>query len=99
MVEPADGAADMSLDVESHVEPHLHKTGHQWVDWIVAFSALFISVVSLGVAILHGRTMEKMAEANARLVAANSWPFLSYGAGTMTIDGVTRIRMQVFNSG
>ena len=42
---------------------------------IVPLSALFISVVSLGVAILHGRTMEKMAEANAHLVAANSWPF------------------------
>jgi hypothetical protein len=25
---------------------------------VIAFSALFISVVSLGVAVLHGRTME-----------------------------------------
>ncbi len=89
----------MSLDVEAHTESHAHKTGHKWVDMVVAFSALFISVVSLGIAILHGRTMEKMAEANARLVAANSWPFISYGAGTVTTDGVTRVHMQVFNSG
>jgi len=89
----------MSLDVETHAESHAHKTGHKWVDMTVAFSALFVSVVSLGVAIMHGGTMEKMAEANARLVAANSWPFVSYGAGTVTTDGVTRIQMQVFNSG
>src|SRR5438045_7304822 len=89
----------MSLDVEAHSGHHAHKTGHTWVDMTVAFSALFISVVSLGIAILHGRTMEKMAEANARLVAANSWPFLSYSAGTNTTNGVTRIHMRVVNSG
>jgi hypothetical protein len=89
----------MSLDVETHAESHAHRTGHKWVDMVVAFSALFISVVSLGIAILHGRTMEKMAEANARLVAANSWPFLSYGAGTVTTDGVTRVDIHVANTG
>jgi hypothetical protein len=88
----------MIVDVETHA-PHAHKTGHNWVDLVVAFSALFVSVVSLGIGILHGRTMERMAEANARLVAANSWPFMSYGAGTSTTDGVTRVHMQVFNSG
>src|SRR5690349_22629679 len=65
----------------------------------VALAAVFISVVSLAVAILHGRTMERMAEENARLVAANSWPFMGYGAGTVTTDGVTKVHMQVFNSG
>ena len=89
----------MSLDVEAHTESHAQKTGHKWVDMVVAFSALFISVVSLGIAILHGRTMEKMAEANARLVAANSWPFLSYGAGTVTTNGVTTADMRVHNTG
>jgi len=74
------GATRMSLDVETH-EPHAHKTGHKWVDLTVAFSALLLSVVSLGIAIMDGRTMEKMADANARMVAANSWPSL-YGAGT-----------------
>jgi hypothetical protein len=89
----------MSLDVETHAEAHAHKTGHKWVDMMVAFSALFISVVSLGVAMLHGRTMEKMAEANARLVAANSWPFLTYGAGVVSTNGVPKIHMQVVNTG
>jgi len=89
----------MSLDVEAHTESHAHKTGHTWVDMVVAFSALFISVVSLGIAILHGRTMEKMAEANARLVAANSWPFLSYGAGWVTTNGIKRADMHVSSTG
>jgi hypothetical protein len=89
----------MSLDVETHAESHAHKTGHRWVDMLIAFSALFISLVSLGVAIVHGRTMENMAAANARLVAANSWPFLAYGAGTNTIDGVLTIHMHVVNTG
>jgi hypothetical protein len=88
----------MIVDVETHA-PHAHKTGHNWVDLVVAISALFVSVVSLGIGILHGRTMERMAEENARLVAANSWPFMSYGAGTGTTDGVTKVHMQVFNSG
>jgi hypothetical protein len=89
----------MSLDIETHAHHHGHKTGHGWVDMVVAFCALFVSVVSLGVAIVHGRTMETMAEANARLVSANSWPFLSYGAGVITTDGVPRLNMHVGNVG
>ncbi len=50
---------------KSHVHPH--HTGHRWVDYIIAGSALLVSVISLFLAIGHGRTMEK-------LVAANSWP-------------------------
>jgi hypothetical protein len=87
-----------NLDVEVHT-PHAHRTGHHWIDMTVAVAAIFISVVSLAVAILHGRTMERMAEANARLVAANSWPFMQYAAGWNTTDGVTKVRMRVFNSG
>ena len=32
-------------------------------------------------------------------MAANSWPFVQYGAGTVTTDGVTKVHMKVFNSG
>ena len=87
-----------NLDVEVHT-PHAHRTGHHWIDMTVAVAAIFISVVSLAVAILHGRTMERMAEENARLVAANSWPFMQYAAGWATTDGVSRVKMAVFNAG
>ncbi|HEY4030213.1 MAG TPA: hypothetical protein VGM25_07705 [Caulobacteraceae bacterium] len=89
----------MSLDVETHAHNHGHKTGHNWVDMVVAFSALFVSVVSLGVAIVHGKTMENMAEANAKLVSANSWPFLTASMGTNIGDGVDEIHMRVVNTG
>jgi hypothetical protein len=33
------------------------------------------------------------------LVSASSWPFLSYGPGTNTINGITKIHMKVVNAG
>ncbi len=59
-----------------HEPPEPHRTGHRWVDFTIAGSALLISVVSLFVTIRHGETMDQMAKANARLVQANSWPYL-----------------------
>ncbi len=53
------------------VHAHAHKTGHRWVDMAIAISAITISVISLFVAIEHGKTEEK-------LVAANSWPFVIF---------------------
>ncbi|MEO8927215.1 MAG: hypothetical protein ABI306_08630 [Caulobacteraceae bacterium] len=53
------------------IQAHPPKVGHRWVDGIVAFAAIAISLISLFVAIDHGQTERK-------LVAANSWPFLKY---------------------
>jgi hypothetical protein len=72
-----------------HEPPHPRHTGHRWVDFVIAGSALLISVVSLVVAVRHGQTMEEMAHANARLVEANSWPFV--GAGVSRGDGSATI--------
>ena len=88
----------MSYDVETHAhEPH--KTGHGWVDMVVAFSALAVSVISLGVAIFHGRTMEEMAKANARLVEANSWPFLQAAPSDVDNKGGQTISLGISNAG
>lgn len=46
------------------------KSGHRLLDIAIALTAIFISAVSLFVAIEHGR-------AQRQLVEANSWPFLS----------------------
>src|SRR5580704_7329630 len=60
--------------------PHSHPshTGHRWLDIVLGLSAMFVSVVSLVVAVEHGRTMERMADANTRMVDANSWPFVEF---------------------
>ena len=75
------------------VHAHAHKTGHRWVDMAIAFSAIMISVISLFVAIEHGKTEEK-------LVAANSWPFLVFKSsedGLVVGSRVLDLRLQ--NSG
>ena len=67
---------------EHEVHHHqAHRTGHRLLDLAVPVSALLISVVSLVIGIHHGRTMQEMAQANARLVQANSWPLLQYATG------------------
>jgi hypothetical protein len=43
-----------------------HRTGHRGVDLVVGFSAIFISLCSLALAIHHGHTMERLVEANSR---------------------------------
>jgi hypothetical protein len=48
---------------------HARHTGHRGLDLVLALSAIFISLVSLFIAIEHGHTERD-------LVAANSWPYL-----------------------
>lgn len=70
------------------VHAHAHRTGRPRLDLVIALSAIFISAVSLAVAIEHGRTERD-------LVAANSWPFLrsildsGYDSGRDTTIGVS----------
>jgi hypothetical protein len=60
---------------------HAHKTGHSWLDVALALTVILVSITSLIVTIVHGRAIERMADANAKLVEANSWPFVSYVTG------------------
>jgi len=85
----------MHIDSEHHEPP---RTGFKWLDAAVAVGVLLVSVSSLIVAIVHSRTLERMADANVRLVEANSWPFLAYSTGN--IEGAMRaINMSVDNNG
>jgi hypothetical protein len=52
------------------VHAHPRRTGHTRMDLVLAVSAIFISAVSLFVAIEHGKTQRD-------LVSASSWPFVS----------------------
>jgi hypothetical protein len=82
---------------ESHEE--IHKTGHRWIDLCVAGCALVVSVTSLFVAIRHGHSMERMADANARLVQANSWPLLQRFQSDGEASGPRVFSLDVINFG
>lgn len=51
---------------ETELPPEIRKTGHRLADMAVAFSALFVSLCSIGIALHHGRTMQRLVEANSR---------------------------------
>jgi len=75
------------------VEPHHHHTGHSKVDLILGCTAVFLSCVSVFIAIRHGDTME-------RLVAANTWPNLDYSTSNEDPEkSVEAITLDVRNTG
>ena len=88
----------MTPEHEVHHQ-HAHRTGHRLLDLAVPVSALLISVVSLVIGIHHGRTMQEMAQANARLVQANSWPLLQFTTGNANDKGEPEITLKVENAG
>jgi hypothetical protein len=55
-------------------------------------SAVFISLMSLFLAIQHGRVMEKM-------VAASTWPYVMVTFSTSNPDGTPHVRLEVANKG
>jgi hypothetical protein len=79
--------------------PHSHPshTGHRWLDIVLGLSAMFVSVVSLVVAVEHGPTMERMADANTRLVDANSWPFVQFDSHNVDEQGNAEVRLVLTN--
>lgn len=83
---------------EAH-HAHPGHSGHRWLDIGLAVSAMFVSVISLFVAVEHGRTMERMAEANTRMVEANSWPFVEYDSHNVDERGNAKIRLVLTNQG
>lgn len=82
------------MDPGPHQEHHTHHhSGLRWLDMAVGFSAILISVVSLWVAIQHGKTMEHMVE-------ATTWPYVEFGHSNLAPDGVTKtISLFVQNNG
>jgi hypothetical protein len=87
--------------MESPEAPHHHAshTGHRWVDLALGVSAIFISLITLVVAIGHGRTMERMAEANKQMVEANSWPFIDFSTHNVGDKGTSEVRLVLTNEG
>lgn len=72
--------------------PEPKKTGHRWVDLIVAVTALSISALSIFVAQSTNERME-------RVMRASSWPFLQLGSGNVGDDGQHAIAFNIDNVG
>ena len=95
----ADGAERSVVEDEAHGHHH-HGTGVRWVDLVIAGSAILISVVSLMVSIEHGRTMEKLVEANAVQVRASTLPILRFQHGNLDDrTGKPSIHFDLINGG
>ena len=85
---------------EVHSHHHGGHSGHRWFDITASLCAMVVSVASLYLAIHHGQVMQEMAQANARLVTAASWPSISYSTSNVDENGrLNLIRMSLTNKG
>src|SRR4051794_6821789 len=64
----------------------------RWLELTIAITALVTSISSIVIAIQHGRTMEK-------LVQANSIPYLESGFSTATPEGAEVLSLDLVNRG
>ena len=93
MSEPPAHKAEPPVSISTEgVHPEPRKTGHRLVDFSIALSAIVISLISLAVGIHHGRVQE-------RLVAATSWPFLSFVSSNEQDARGQRFTISIGNSG
>ena len=55
------------------VEPHMHQeTGHSLAEKTLAITAIFLSGVSVFIAVHHGQTMKRLVEANSGPTSATA---------------------------
>lgn len=75
-------------------EPHRRH----WIEYVATLVGLVVAVISLWVAIATERANQKMVDANYRMVAAASWPFLQIDSGNDD-NGKPRITLELQNAG
>lgn len=73
------------------MEPPITTRRH-WLELVSTVVVLFVSIVSLWVAV-------RSEDANNRMVAASSWPFLQIKSGNQSDDGMKVITLSVENAG
>ncbi len=85
---------------EVHSHHHGSHSGHRWFDITASVCAMVVSFASLYLAIHHGHVMQEMAEANARMVTATSWPRVSYSTSNVDANSQpTLVRFTLANKG
>ncbi len=85
--------------IEAPEPPHHHGHSQSWFDRIIAIAVVSSAIGSLYVSLHTGHTMEALVEQNARLVRANSTPFLTWNNGNLGADGKPRIMFRIYNNG
>jgi hypothetical protein len=75
-------------------QPHKHHGGGlpRWLELAIAITALTTSVSSIVIAIHHGKTMEKLVE-------ANSLPYMQAGVSDVTAEGAQILSLDILNRG
>jgi hypothetical protein len=71
---------------------HHRHTGHRPVDVVLGVSAVLISVISLFLAIQHGRVMERILE-------ASTWPYVMVYGSNANSDGSRHLTLSIVNKG
>jgi hypothetical protein len=69
-----------------------HRTGFFWLDFLVAASAVIISLISLWVA-------QRSDSAQERLLAASTWPYVTFYTSNVLPDHRREIQLAFKNSG
>src|SRR5262245_3515417 len=73
--------------------PHGRHGGlPRWLELGIAVTALITSISSIAIAVHHGRTMEKLVE-------ANSFPYMQGGFSTATLEGADVLSLDLLNRG
>jgi len=89
----------MEVEVEPpHVDRPPHGQRH-WADFAIPGAALFVSLISIFIAWHHGQVMKELVDQNAKLVQANSLPYLELGFSNATPTGKPHKRFFATNSG
>jgi hypothetical protein len=81
-------------------KPHALSSGKRaWLSNVPAGVALLVSLISLWVGVRTEQANSKMVDANYRMVAAASWPFLQLDSGNGNEDGHPTIALNLQNAG
>jgi len=71
----------------------------RWLNELGAGVAVLVSLISLWVGVRTEQANSKMVDANQRMVAAASWPFLQLDSGNGDENGQPTISLQLQNAG
>jgi hypothetical protein len=75
------------------------RGGRRWLNELAAGVAVLVSLVSLWVGVRTEQANRKMVDANYRMVAASSWPYLQLESGNGDDNGKPTITLELKNAG